>query len=94
MSAKGMRDQHIFVRALGKADVPLGHRRVEVGRRLRQHLGVGGRSGSERPRHARAFLAGDDPSVWRPFWGVRYNLAAGKRVDPLRRVPAPAAHPV
>jgi WD40 repeat protein len=45
----------------------------------------------DQPPAEKAFLAGDDPSVWRPFWGVRYNLAAGKRVDPLRRVPAPAA---
>jgi hypothetical protein len=26
---------------------------------------------------------------WRPFWGIRYNLAAGPRVDPLRSRSAP-----
>jgi hypothetical protein len=25
---------------------------------------------------------------WLPFWGVRYNLACGRRVNPLRRLPA------
>ena len=35
-----------------------------------------------------AFLANDDsPDRWLPFWGLRYNLAGGRRVDPLRRVP-------
>jgi WD40 repeat protein len=24
---------------------------------------------------------------WKPFWGIRYNLATGRRVDPLRRMP-------
>ena len=34
------------------------------------------------------FLANDDsPDRWLPFWGLRYNLAGGRRVDPLRRVP-------
>jgi formylglycine-generating enzyme required for sulfatase activity len=35
-----------------------------------------------------AFLASDRrPDCWRPFWGVRHNLAGGRRVDPLRRMP-------
>ena len=27
----------------------------------------------------------ESEDLWEPFWGVRYNLAHGKRVDPLRR---------
>jgi hypothetical protein len=43
------------------------------------------------PPQREAFLGGcSEPGQWQPFWGVRYNLAAGKRVDPLRRVPAPS----
>ena len=35
-----------------------------------------------------AFLANDDtPDRWQPFWGLRYNLAGGRKVDPLRRMP-------
>jgi WD40 repeat protein len=30
---------------------------------------------------------GDRPDRWLPFWGVRYNLAGGRRVNPLRRLP-------
>jgi hypothetical protein len=34
------------------------------------------------------FLApGEHPTLWQPFWGVRYNLAIGRKVDPLRRLP-------
>src|SRR5262249_44591417 len=33
-----------------------------------------------------AFLEGR-PECWLPFWGVRYNLTGGQRVDPLRRAP-------
>jgi WD40 repeat protein len=43
----------------------------------------------DEPPRENAFLLGDDSERWRPFWGVRYNLAAGKRVDPLRRGLAP-----
>jgi hypothetical protein len=36
----------------------------------------------------KAFLAGGgDGARWLPFWGVRYNLAGGRRVNPLRRLP-------
>jgi hypothetical protein len=35
-----------------------------------------------------AFLAGD-AAAWQAFWGLRYNLAAGRRVEPLRRVRFP-----
>ena len=35
-----------------------------------------------------AFLSGDEsPDRWLPFWGLRYNLAGGRKVDPLRRMP-------
>lgn len=35
-----------------------------------------------------AFLENDDSSErWMPFWGLRYNLAGGRKVDPLRRMP-------
>jgi hypothetical protein len=27
------------------------------------------------------------PDRWRPFWGLRYNLCGGRKVDPLRRMP-------
>lgn len=27
------------------------------------------------------------PDHWRPFWGLRYDLSGGRKVDPLRRVP-------
>ena len=34
-----------------------------------------------------AFLADDpSPARWEPFWGIRYNLAGGRRVEPLRRI--------
>jgi WD40 repeat protein len=26
-------------------------------------------------------------ALWQSFWGIRYNLGGGRRVDPLRRVP-------
>src|SRR5262249_27560438 len=43
------------------------------------------------PDTQQAFLTGspDDMARWRPFWGIRYKLAAGPRVDPLRRRSAP-----
>jgi Novel STAND NTPase 1 len=28
-----------------------------------------------------------DQTPWQPFWGVQYNLACGRRVNPLRRLP-------
>ena len=31
--------------------------------------------------------AGTGANGWRGFWGVRYNLAGGQRVDPRRRMP-------
>ena len=31
--------------------------------------------------------SGDDPARWQPFWGLRYDLAGGRRVSPLRRFP-------
>jgi WD40 repeat protein len=35
-----------------------------------------------------AFLAARDGlDHWQPFWGIRYNLAGGKKVDPRRRMP-------
>jgi WD40 repeat protein len=33
------------------------------------------------------FLSGAGDGCWAPFWGVRYNLAGGQRVNPLRRLP-------
>ena len=33
------------------------------------------------------FLSGECVECWRPFWGLRYNLAGGRRVEPLRRLP-------
>ena len=34
------------------------------------------------------FEGGDSPTeLWKPFWGIRYNLACGLRVDPQRRMP-------
>src|SRR5262249_28743355 len=46
----------------------------------------------DQPPSEKAFLTEADTSLerWRPFWGIRYNLAAGRKVDPLRRMPAPA----
>jgi hypothetical protein len=46
----------------------------------------------DQPPGEKAFLTEADTSLewWRPFWGIRYNLAAGRKVDPLRRMPAPA----
>ena len=43
------------------------------------------------PATEQAFLTGplEDLARWRPFWGIRYNLAAGPRVDPLRSRSAP-----
>jgi hypothetical protein len=29
----------------------------------------------------------NDSAAWHPFWGIRYCLASGRRVNPLRRVP-------
>src|SRR5262249_27699365 len=33
------------------------------------------------------FLGDTTLACWRPFWGIRYNLACGRRVEPLRRLP-------
>src|SRR5205823_5966998 len=41
-----------------------------------------------RPRDPQAFAAGE-PAALQPFWGLRYNLAAGRRVEPLQRVRFP-----
>jgi hypothetical protein len=38
----------------------------------------------------RSFPIGAKDPAWEPFWGLRYRLGAGKRIDPLRRVSAPA----
>ena len=35
----------------------------------------------------KAFLSAESLDCWRPFWGIRYNLAGGRRVEPLRRLP-------
>jgi hypothetical protein len=45
----------------------------------------------DQPPSEKAFLTEADTALerWRPFWGIRYNLAAGRKVDPLRRMPAP-----
>jgi WD40 repeat protein len=32
-----------------------------------------------------ASAEGDDRERWRPFWGIRYDLTCGRRVEPLRR---------
>ena len=41
----------------------------------------------EAPPSEEVFLAEPgDPARWEPFWGVRYNLACGRPVEPLRRV--------
>ena len=34
-----------------------------------------------------AFREGTQLERWRPFWGLRYDLSAGRRVQPLRRMP-------
>jgi hypothetical protein len=34
-----------------------------------------------------AFAQGEADDRWRPFWALRYNLACGRRVEPLRRLP-------
>lgn len=39
-----------------------------------------------RPDEA-SFLEAGGSEPWQPFWGIRYNLAGGRRVDPLRRKP-------
>ena len=42
----------------------------------------------DQPPNEAVFLANDDsPDRWMPFWGLRYNLAGGRKVDPLRRMP-------
>ena len=42
----------------------------------------------DQPPDNAAFLAADSsPGRWLPFWGLRYNLAGGRKVDPLRRMP-------
>ena len=42
----------------------------------------------DRPPDKTAFLSNDESSKrWKPFWGLRYNLAGGHKVDPLRRKP-------
>ena len=33
------------------------------------------------------FLSTESASCWSAFWGIRYNLAGGRRVEPLRRLP-------
>ena len=35
----------------------------------------------------KAFLSAESVECWCPFWGIRYNLAGGRRVEPLRRLP-------
>src|SRR5262249_46042239 len=35
-------------------------------------------------------LSPAQPEFWRPFWGYRYNLGSGRRVDPQRRQPLPS----
>lgn len=41
----------------------------------------------QRPAEQRfAFQSGQGVERWRPFWGVRYNLTSGRRVDPSRRL--------
>src|SRR5271157_3522144 len=35
----------------------------------------------------KAFLSAESLDCWRPFWGIRYDLAGGRRVEPLRRLP-------
>jgi WD40 repeat protein len=34
-----------------------------------------------------AFLSADDTAHWGEFWGIKFNLAANRRVEPLRRLP-------
>jgi hypothetical protein len=41
----------------------------------------------DKPPDPNLFLApGKHPTLWEPFWGVRYNLAVGRKVDPRRRM--------
>ncbi len=41
----------------------------------------------DEPPDAALFRApGAHPALWQPFWGVRYNLAMGRKVDPRRRL--------
>jgi hypothetical protein len=37
--------------------------------------------------HKAAFQSSQDVERWRPFWGVRYILTNGRRVEPTRRSP-------
>jgi WD40 repeat protein len=41
----------------------------------------------EQPDPDLFLTAGKDSAPWQPFWGVRYNLAMGRKVDPRRRMP-------
>ena len=41
----------------------------------------------ERPDPKAFLTAGAGLDQWQPFWGIRYNLAGGQRVDPRRRMP-------
>jgi len=43
----------------------------------------------ERPaKYKAAFQKGEGAERWRPFWSARYNLTSGRRVEPLKRLPA------
>lgn len=35
-----------------------------------------------------AFLNDKEPERWQPFWGIRYGLTGGRKVNPLRRTPS------
>jgi len=42
----------------------------------------------DRKPDEQAFLANDESTTrWKPFWAVRYDLTAGRKVNPLRRMP-------
>jgi acetyl esterase/lipase len=41
----------------------------------------------DRKPEEQAFAVNAGSSCWEPFWGIRYNLAGGRRVNPLRRMP-------
>ncbi|HKI35626.1 MAG TPA: hypothetical protein VKA46_27465 [Gemmataceae bacterium] len=47
----------------------------------------------DREPDEKAFLTGGDAERWRPFWGILYNLAVSRKVDPLRRALAPNGFP-
>jgi hypothetical protein len=44
----------------------------------------------EEPGAESAFAVNDSAGAWGAFWGLRYNLSGGRRVDPRRRDPLPA----